>query len=86
MSIPCINVADVDANTHTTGEENAQYAKAHYGDTMKNKKNSEEQEDIETLEIPDALDDCIHCHNGRCSLGKSLCVTDGTVCGDYEQC
>lgn len=28
---------------------------------------------------------CMHYHNGRCDLGHNWkCVTDGTVCGDYE--
>jgi len=53
---------------------------------MWHKKPKDEEYETMDAEIPDALDDCIHCHNGRCSLGKSSCTTDGTVCGDYEQC
>ena len=45
-----------------------------------------EESDMNEEDNDKMLDDCIHCHNGKCSLGAHVCITDGTICGDYEQC
>lgn len=41
--------------------------------------------DVRPTDKSSRMADCIHLHNGTC-VKRASCMTDSTICGDYEQC
>ena len=85
-TVPFLDLPSPKKVKETRGEIEERLRRSHAGSQIQASSIMRLQEGITEEENNRVLDDCIHCHNGKCSIGTGICITDGTVCGDYEQC